>query len=568
MCQAKRPERTERLSGMWYRQRNARMLGSLLPLILFGCALTDQAPKRTVPHGLITTPGAYYSTAKGKYLAEKYKENLERLVERIVRNPTTSKLQFANNIASVGGIGFFTHSATQSPDERYLEVILAVPEIFDTKGEYSAKVFRLFSQYGTELLSILSSDAQIFQEKELSGYGLSFTWRNTVPGPNGSRVTLDRAIIYFPKEKVNRYLKQEVAQNNLLGDAVIFAVEEEGPAKLVSYSPQVLKPDFRPPVQEETLGVASGASGLVTDLSKPPEPAATELPKTQESAVTEGSEQPVLKESTLRSPAAHRPPDGKSAPVTASNPRGQESALVPPARSIVNTAKPDRLQEKSPDRRPVSGENATTLAEGHRKAQDPKVESELTESKSQANIIGNPASPPSVASAPPRTAPLRALKQQADMNEAVAKPEEKPTERPPSPVAPASEKVSEIRTHEQTAALTKPSMVPVENKSTAPRPISKPLEGYIIQLSFPFKNEAQRWAGLLEKRGFSLSMTEAGDDQTVRVRIGNFAVREEADRVLRKLRQEGLTGIVLNLPESFRPEVGKATADGTISSSQ
>ncbi|HET8563730.1 MAG TPA: SPOR domain-containing protein [Candidatus Binatia bacterium] len=519
-------------------------------------------------HGLITTPAAYYSTAKGKYLAEKYKENLERLVERIVRNPTTSKLQFANNIASVGGIGFFTHSATKSPDERYLEVILAVPEIFDTKGEYSTKVFRLFSQYGPELLSLMSSDAEISQEKELSGYGLSFSWRNTVPTPNGSRVTLDRAIIYFPKDKVKGYLKQEVAQNNLLGDAVIFAVEEEGPAKLVSYSPQVLKPDFRPPVQEETLGITSRASGSVTNLSKPPEPAVTELPKTQATTVREASEQSVLKESTLRSPAARRQQDGKSAPVTASNPRGQESALLPPVRSIVNTAKPDRPQEKSPDKPPISGENATASEARHRQPQDPKIESELAEGKSQADIIGTPASPPSGASARPQNAPLRAVKEQADTNKALANPEEKPKGRPRSPVAPASERVSEIRTHEQTAVLTKAGAVPGENKSTAPRPISKPLEGYIIQLSFPFKNEAQRWAGLLEKRGFSLSMTEAGADQTVRVRIGNFAVREEADRVLRKLRQEGLTGIVLNLPESFRPEVGRATADGTISSSQ
>jgi len=106
-----------------------------LALAVLGCNLVDDPPKKSSVSGLIVTPPSYYSTPKGRFLGAKYRENLDRLVERIVRNPTTAKLQFANNIASVGGIGFFSHGATKTPDERYLEVILGAPEVFESKGD-------------------------------------------------------------------------------------------------------------------------------------------------------------------------------------------------------------------------------------------------------------------------------------------------------------------------------------------------------------------------------------------------------------------------------------------------
>jgi hypothetical protein len=100
----------------------------LLPMMLLvgACGLLDDsASKKPSRTGLIATPVTYYSTSRARYLGSKYKDNVDRLVERIVRNSKTSALQFANNISSVGGIGFFTHSATKKADERYLEVVLS-----------------------------------------------------------------------------------------------------------------------------------------------------------------------------------------------------------------------------------------------------------------------------------------------------------------------------------------------------------------------------------------------------------------------------------------------------------
>src|SRR5262245_47983745 len=226
--------------------------------LIHGCSLMDEgASKKPATSGFIATPASYYSTAKAKYLGTKYKDNLDRIIERIVRSPKTASLQFANNISSVGGIGFFTHSATKTPDERYLELVLATPETFETKGEYSEKIHQLFSRYGFDLLSSLSGDSEIYQDGELSGYGLNLAWRTVVTEPGGSRVGMARAIIYFPKDKVRSFLRDEIKQNDLLRDAVIFGEEENGPLALVSYQPQNPRPDFRPAIREDNLASLS-----------------------------------------------------------------------------------------------------------------------------------------------------------------------------------------------------------------------------------------------------------------------------------------------------------------------
>ncbi|MGH7816333.1 MAG: hypothetical protein ACREOR_03000, partial [Candidatus Binatia bacterium] len=73
----------------------------LLGVLFSACALFDDiAPKKPESTGLIATPPTYYSTPKARYLGTKYKDNLDRLVERITRNPKTATLQFANNISS------------------------------------------------------------------------------------------------------------------------------------------------------------------------------------------------------------------------------------------------------------------------------------------------------------------------------------------------------------------------------------------------------------------------------------------------------------------------------------
>jgi cell division septation protein DedD len=82
----------------------------------------------------------------------------------------------------------------------------------------------------------------------------------------------------------------------------------------------------------------------------------------------------------------------------------------------------------------------------------------------------------------------------------------------------------------------------------------KALEGYVIQISFKDHSEARRWADIFEHRGYAVSMTEAGIADSLRVRIGNFRLRDDAERQLKSIREGGLVGIILNLPQPYRPD--------------
>jgi cell division protein FtsN len=124
---------------------------------------------------------------------------------------------------------------------------------------------------------------------------------------------------------------------------------------------------------------------------------------------------------------------------------------------------------------------------------------------------------------------------------------------PPAVVVRPVETVVEKPVNEQIALLTKPTEPTVERKPVGPA-MQKALEGFIIQLAFNDKNKARQWAESMERRGYAVSVTEAGTEGALRVRLGNFTVRDEAERQLRNFKQDGLSGIVINLPQAFRPD--------------
>jgi len=415
----------------------------------------EENPKKSGMSGLIVTLPSYYSTPKGRYLGTRYRENLDRLVERIARDQKTSKLQFANNIASLGGIGFFTHGAAKNPDERFLEVILGAPEVFESRGDYATKVGRLFSLYGAELLAILAGDPAIYQEKEVSGYGLNFSWRNVGAKAGEGGMILERAVVYFPKEKVRAFLQQQIGPDNLLGEATIFAAEQDGAMHLVDYRGTGTK-DLRASVEAQQIADAKVES------------------------------KPLIVETPLRSSAGEESKPRQSA---------KQEQRVPAAEDA--PAKQNNAPEPKPAQ-PVLGKPETRTAE-----------------------------PAAVSAA--RSESAKAIEKNA------------------------SEPIASLRGSRAESA---------PQKKPLARPLQTALEGFIIQFSFTEANAAQQWAKTLSQRGYRVSLTEAGGEGSFRLRVGNFALREEAERQLRSLRQEGLAGIIINLPQAYRPTARSAAPAG------
>ena len=410
-----------------------------------GCSLMDDGvSSKDSKLGLIATPAHYYSTTKARYLGAKYKDNLDRLIERIVRNSTTSQLQFANNISSVGGIGFFTHSATKSPDERYLEVVLGTPETFESKGEYSEKVNQLFSRYGQDLLAILAGDSQILQDKELAGYGLNFTWRNVVSEAPGeaNRVSLARAIIYFDKERVSKYLRRDMSENELLRDAVIFAVEDNGPLNLVSYQPRERKPDFRPAIREDNLAVANLGSVPSPPVSK--EPIKDPISKSEPKSETARKAVPVVVEK--QSPrATTQPVEVAQRPEVAAKPDVEQQK-----KSAETTPKQDIAAKKSPPtQRDDSGAATVALAKPSDTSVTPQFEAK------PAPAIKQPVRD----SGPTVIPPARKMER-----------ESKPATETPSLPALASKPDDENTKLEAAEVSQKPEIIPAAPKAQLPAP--------------------------------------------------------------------------------------------------
>jgi len=281
-------------------------------------------------------------------------------------------------------------------------------------------------------------------------------WRN-VGGKAGDRgVILERAVVYFSKEKVRAFLQQQIGQDSLLGEATIFAAEQDGAMNLVDYRGGGVK-DSRASVEEPKIAGAKAE----------PKPLIVETPL--------GS--PVGEESKRRQPAKKE----QVAPVAA-------DATV--------------KQNNTPEQKPAQ---------------------------------------PIVGKAEKRTAETGAVP--AAKSESITKEIEKS----------AGEQIASLRGSRSDSTPEKKPVV---------RPIPTTLEGFIIQLAFTEANAAQQWAKTLGQRGYRVSLTEAGGDGSFRLRVGNFALREEAERQLRSLRQEGLAGIIINLPQAYRPETRSSAPAG------
>jgi hypothetical protein len=208
-------------------------------MLCCSCSLRFREPELTVSGKTALLPPShyvpYYSTQKARQLGETYDEGLHELLERVTQS-SVGKLQFANTIVSLS-LGFFSHSASATPDERYLEVILGMPDILEDQTDLFPLVQQLFSQYGGELLSILAKDEKIANDAKVAGYGLHFSWRGLRKTPSGPHLTLREVVIYLKKDQSQQFLSQKLTHDDLLRSAVLFMREGDQPARQVFYPP-------------------------------------------------------------------------------------------------------------------------------------------------------------------------------------------------------------------------------------------------------------------------------------------------------------------------------------------
>ncbi len=80
------------------------------------------------------------------------------------------------------------------------------------------------------------------------------------------------------------------------------------------------------------------------------------------------------------------------------------------------------------------------------------------------------------------------------------------------------------------------------------KPKVGPLHGHVVQLSFPVSGEAERWAALFQKEGYSTLMDTMSGIEPAPLRIGNFASFSDARKFLLRLQDKDVRGVVLFVP--------------------
>ena len=273
------------------------------------------------------------------------------------------------------------------------------------------------------------------------------------------------------------------------------------------------------PAAEKTASVRETAKAQIETAKPKPEPTTAPATAVEKSL-----------DVTAREPVSNT--DTKSSTEKVSTNTAEKTALpAVAAKSMVERSVPDK--ENTPSGAETAPSKARPL---------------------QESVSLSPRPEPAQKAAP--KAMVRQQKQdQAEQVEArtAAKPAEvssAQTKTTPSAAA-APEASQKKQAPEQLALLRKPADVIVENKP-AMRAL-KPLEGFVIQIAFNDKDKAQHWAEGMERRGYTVSITETGTEGALRVRLGNFVVRDDAERQLRSFKQEGMSGIIINLPQGFQP---------------
>jgi hypothetical protein len=274
-------------------------------------------------------------------------------------------------------LGFFTHSASRPPDERYLEAILAMPDILEEEEDMNATVSRLFAQYGRDILAILASDTTIADDPKVAGYGINFSWRNMLKTPSGPRMSMKEAVIYVPKKKSERFLNQQIEHDELLGTSTIFVRQGEQPAQQIRYSPPPSQPWLQPsPASPTPPNIDSQTSELTSRAGtqepqsfvsheQAPLPISQQAPRPSSSQQEQATTAPQTNSAASRTPpsplqkqreqklshnkqpssSARRPPP--PSPQQRSFPEGQLFDPPANARNISETATPPSLQQNT-----------------------------------------------------------------------------------------------------------------------------------------------------------------------------------------------------------------------------
>ncbi len=198
---------------------------TLVVFLLLAVAIGCRSVEKHTPFSAesVIAPAETYQSLKERELFFKYKSNLEHIYQKVRDRYTPGEVEFF----IVHGIYFISAKGLASQDE-YLVVNIKTSKLFhDSKTPFNKRTAQIFFEYIKPLLKIIAEEKELLDDPLVAGVALGVRWQviKLLIGTYKGEVHEQIQLIVF-KDNLNRYLKSEMDDQQLLDGSSIFLLHE------------------------------------------------------------------------------------------------------------------------------------------------------------------------------------------------------------------------------------------------------------------------------------------------------------------------------------------------------
>jgi hypothetical protein len=205
---------------------------TLVVLLLLAVAIGCRSVEKHTPLSAesVIAPAETYQSLKERELFFKYKGNLEHIYQKVRDRYTPGEVEFF----IVRGIYFISAKGVASQD-KYLVVNIKTSKLFhDSKTPFNKRSAQIFFEYIKPLLKIIAEEKELLDDPLVAGVTLGVRWQVKKLLLFNYVGDVDEQIqLIVLKDNLNRYLKSEITDQQLLdGSSIVLLHESRGNRKI------------------------------------------------------------------------------------------------------------------------------------------------------------------------------------------------------------------------------------------------------------------------------------------------------------------------------------------------
>ncbi len=191
----------------------------LLLVIAISCRSIDKHTPLSAE--LAIAPADTYLSIKERELYLKHKGNLEHIYQKIRDRYSPREVEFFIVI------GIYFGSADE---DKYLAVNIKTSKLFhDSKTKFGKRTAQIFFKYIKPLLKIIAEEKEMLDDSLIAGVALGVRWqaKKILPVSKYEGVVHEQIQLIVLKDNLNRYLRGELTDQQLLDRSSVFKLDEE-----------------------------------------------------------------------------------------------------------------------------------------------------------------------------------------------------------------------------------------------------------------------------------------------------------------------------------------------------